>query len=92
MIVRILSEGQYRMDSSMLDQLNNLDDRLVQIVAAGEDAEYRRLFAEMLAMVREKGGRVGEEELLESDLILPAPDTTLKEAQGLFIGDGLIRG
>ena len=92
MIVRILSEGQYRLDSGYLDQLNNLDDRLVQVVAAGEEDQYQRLFAEMLAVVREKGSRVGEEELLESDIILPAPDTSLKEARGLFIGDGLIRG
>lgn len=92
MIVRILHEGQYRLESSYLDQLNVLDDRLVQIVAAGDEAEYRLVFAEMLSLVREKGSRVGEEELLESDIILPAPETSLKEARGLFIGDGLIRG
>ncbi|MDP2663514.1 MAG: hypothetical protein Q8R28_22600 [Dehalococcoidia bacterium] len=92
MIVRILSEGQYRLDSSHLDQLNALDNRLVQVVADADDVEYHKLFAEMLALVREKGSRVGNEELLESDSILPAPDTTLKEARGLFIGDGLVKG
>lgn len=92
MIVRILSEGQYRLDSSRLDQLNDLDNRLVQVVAAGDEAQYRALFAQMLALVREKGAKVPAEELLESDIILPAPDTTLKEAQGLFIGSGLLPG
>ncbi|MDO8690266.1 MAG: hypothetical protein Q7R39_09715 [Dehalococcoidia bacterium] len=92
MIVRILSQGQYRLDSSYLDQLNALDNRLVQVVADADDVEYHKLFAEMLALVREKGSRVGNEELLESDIILPAPDTTLKEARGLFIGHGLVKG
>lgn len=90
MIIRILTEGQYRLDSGLLDQLNALDNRLVQVVAAGDEAQYRALFTQMLALVRENGTTVAAEELLESDIILPAPDTTLKEAQGLFIGAGLV--
>lgn len=92
MIVRILSEGQYRLDPADVDQLNILDNRLVRVVADGEEDEFHRLFAEMLAMVREKGAPVGQDELAESDIILPPPGTSLKEARGLFIGDGLIRG
>ncbi len=92
MIIRILSEGQYRLDSSLLDRLNNLDNRLVQVVAAGDEAEYQSLFAQMIDLVRDKGSKVAVEEILESDIILPAPDTTLKEAQGLFIGAGLVPG
>lgn len=92
MIVRILSEGQYRLDSSHLDRLNELDNRLVQVVAAGDEAQYQALFAQMLALVREKGSRIPAEELLESDIMLPPSDTTLREAQGLFIGGGLVPG
>ncbi len=92
MIVRILSEGQYRLDSSHLDELNAIDNRLVQVVADADDIEFHRLFADMLALVREKGSRAGSDELLESDIILPAPDTSLKEARGLFIVDGLVKG
>jgi hypothetical protein len=32
------------------------------------------------------------DELVESDLMLPAPDTTLEEAQFLFVGEGLLPG
>ncbi|MDP2937399.1 MAG: hypothetical protein Q8O86_13015 [Dehalococcoidia bacterium] len=92
MIIRILSEGQYRLDSSHLDQLNVLDNQLVQVVAAGDEAQYRSLFVQMLALVRDKGTRVPTEEILESEIILPPQDTTLKEAQGLFIGAGLVHG
>ncbi|HLB13062.1 MAG TPA: hypothetical protein VJO15_08905, partial [Dehalococcoidia bacterium] len=72
MIIRILTEGQFRMDSSYLDQLNELDNRIVQVVAAGDEAQYRTLFAQMLGLVRGKGAGVPVEELLESDIILPA--------------------
>ncbi len=58
MIVRIATEGQYRVNSALLDRLNELDNRLIQLVA--------------------------------SDVILPAPDTTLDEAKSLFVNDGLI--
>lgn len=92
MIVRILSEGQYRLDSSHLDQLNDLDNRLVQAVAAGDEAQYLALFGRMLALVRERGSRTAAAELLNSDIMLPAADTTLKEARGLFVGQGLVAG
>lgn len=92
MIIRILSEGQYRLDSSVLDRLNDLDNRLVQIVAAGDETQYQRLFADMIGLVRTNGTKVAPEDIVESDIILPAPDTTLREAQGLFIGAGLVPG
>ena len=48
MIVRILSEGQYRLAGAYLDELNNLDNQLVRLLAAGDEASFQRVFAEML--------------------------------------------
>ncbi len=42
MIVRILSEGQYRLAGAYLDELNNLDNQLVRLLAAGDEARLRR--------------------------------------------------
>ena len=46
----------------------------------------------MLDLVRQKGTEVPVDELVESDLILPEPDITLKEAEELFVGEGLLPG
>lgn len=91
MIIRILSEGQYRLDSSHLDRLNDLDDRLVRAVAAGDNSQYLALFTQMLTLVRGTGTRIEAQEIVESDIVLPAPDTSLQEAQRLFTGEGLVR-
>ena len=46
----------------------------------------------MLDLVREHGEPVPLDELVESDLILPEPDLTLREAEELFVGEGLLPG
>lgn len=92
MIVRIATEGQYKVPSTLLDRLNEMDNNLVQTVAGGDQAAFTRALAEMLALVRAQGTPVASDELVTSDLILPAPDTTLDEARTLFTSDGLIPG
>jgi hypothetical protein len=91
-IVRILTEGQYRLDSSLYDELNALDNALVDAVAAGDEARFRTLLQELLETVRRHGIPVSADEFVESDVILPPPDTTLEEARHLFAGDGLLPG
>ncbi len=90
MIVRILSEGQYRLDSSALDKLNEIDNQLVKTVASGDQQAYQTLFQQMIGLVRRQGTPVPEQELVESDVILPQSDTSFDEAKGLFVGDGLV--
>lgn len=92
MIVRISTEGQYRLDSDLLDTLNEQDNKLVDIIADGDEAGFKTTFAGMLALVREHGTKVAAEEIVESDVILPPPDLTYKEARDLFTGEGVIPG
>ncbi len=92
MIVRILTEGQYRLPSSQLDRLNRLDNKIVEAIAAGKEETYRKLLAQMVDIVKRQGKPLPMEELVESDVILPAPDTTLQEAKSLFRGEGVIPG
>ena len=80
------------MPSAVLDDLNELDNRLVQIVATGDAAEFDKTLGEMIALVRNKGQAVAIDELVESDVVLPASDTTLDDAQHLFVGEGLVPG
>lgn len=92
MIVRIMTEGQYRLKSSYLDKLNELDNRLVTVVAAGDEKKYAKLFNQLLDLVRKKGEPLPHDEIVQSDVILPAPDTTLEEAKRIFAGAGIIPG
>ena len=90
MIVRIATEGQYRLPDEDAERLNELDNEAVQAVEAGDEDRFHQLFEEMLELVRRDGRALDDDELEESDVILPPPDTTLEEAAHEFTGDGLI--
>lgn len=92
MIVRIATEGQYRLSSALLDELNEMDNALVDEIAECDEVEFRQKFDAMLDLVRTQGTKVAPEELLESHVILPSADTTLAEALRLFVGEGVIPG
>ena len=92
MIVRISSEGQYNLPGSYIDQLNDIDNQLVEAVATEDQTAFETLLKRMLDLVREHGDPVPVDELVESDLILPEPDLTLREAEELFVGEGLLPG
>jgi DNA-binding GntR family transcriptional regulator len=89
-IVRISTEDQYRLSDDHAARLNELDDQAVEAVEAGDEARFRELFDQMIQMVRNDGERVADDELSESDVILPPPDTTIEDARAEFTGEGLI--
>jgi len=89
-IVRIATEGQWRLPDEDAQRLNELDNETVAAAEAGDEARFAELFAQMLELVRRDGAALGDDELEESDVILPPPDTTLSEAAHEFTGDGLI--
>ena len=92
MILRILGEGQWRIDDDQVDGLNELDDRVEHAVDAGDEAAFRTALEELLAAVRRAGSEVGLEELVDSDLVLPPPDASLEEVRELLSDEGLIPG
>ena len=90
MIVRISTEGQYRLPDADVDRLNDLDNEAVAAVDAGEEERFHEVFEQMLDLVRRAGQPLDEDELAESEVILPPPDTSFVEAAEEFTGDGLI--
>ena len=90
MIVRIAGEGQFQLPDQDRERLNELDNRAVKAVEQGDEAGFRELWSQMLELVETDGNPVGEEDLVESDVILPPRDVSFAEAQGEFTGDGLI--
>lgn len=89
MIVRVSGEGQYRLDSAD-GQLNALDNAVVAAVQAGDEGAYRSSYDALLQFVRSSGSLLPDKELVGSDLILPPPDLSLREAEKEFQGEGLI--
>ncbi len=90
MIIRILTEGQYNLPGAFLDDLNDLDNDLVDVVAAEDRARFEDGLKKMLDFVRDNAAPVPLDEIVESDIVLPEPDMTLEEAEELFIGEGVL--
>ena len=90
MIVRIATEGQFELDQTDYEAVNELDSQAVEAVEAGDEARFREVFAQLIAMVRDKGRKLGDDELVHSDVILPPEDTDLEEAKQEFTGEGAI--
>ena len=90
MIARIATESQYRLDDDAAAQLNQLDNDAVSAVNSGDEDRFHEVFEQMLDLVRREGTPLGEDELEESDVILPPPDTSFVEAGTEFTGEGLI--
>jgi len=89
-IVRIATEGQFEVDQAEYEAINDLDSQCVEAVEAGDEERFRQLFSQLIAMVREKGRKLGDDELVHSDVILPPEDTDLEEAKQEFTGEGAI--
>jgi len=91
-IVRILNEGQWQLDDHAVRELNALDDAVEAAVSSGSQEQLASALHSLLEQVRSTGTPVPDEELLDSDLILPAADATVQEVQDLLSGsdEGLV--
>jgi hypothetical protein len=90
MIVRLLGDGQYRVDDSLLARLNELDAEIEKAVA---DADERALWSRLQALadtVRENGEKLADDDLSPSDAIVPPEDLSLEEAKELMQDEGFI--
>jgi hypothetical protein len=90
MIVRIMGEGQYRLDEDCLKRVNVLDNAGVAAVEANDEDAFHVAFEEMLDIIRKEGEHLGDDEIETSDVIVPPADTSFAEAAADFSGDGLI--
>jgi hypothetical protein len=89
-IVRISGEGQFELPDSHAERLNELDNRAVSAVEEGDETGFRELWTQMLELVQTDGKVLDDDELVESDVILPPADISFDEARAEFTGEGLI--
>ena len=90
MIVRLMGEGQWRVDDSVSARLNELDDELAKAVEAGDEAALWHGLQALADTVRSNGERLDDADLTPSDAIIPPEDLSLEEARELLEGEGLI--
>jgi hypothetical protein len=90
MIVRIMGEGQYRVDDAIAERLNGLDDRAMEAIDRQDEAELDRYLDEMAELVRREGSRLPDDDLSPSDAVVPPSDLTLAETAKLLSEEGFI--
>jgi hypothetical protein len=92
MIVRIMGEGQVRLDDTHFTELNKLDDELLAEMESGDEDGFRRTMTALLSEVRRLGTPLPDDSLEPSELILPSSDASLEEVREMLSDDGLIPG
>jgi hypothetical protein len=91
-IVRILGEGQFKVDDEATVELNRLDTQLESAVNHNDEAAFTAALTGLLAEVRVQGSALPPDTLEESDLILPHQDSSMDEVRKLLTDEGLIPG
>ena len=92
-IVRIMGQGQFRINGDTIKRINEIDDAIVQILqneSKADDQEYRTKVAEIVQTIKSKGQKLEDKELVESDIIVPDTDISIDEAKKVFQGEGII--
>ena len=90
MIVRLMGEGQYRLQDDVANRLNELDERAQEALDRDDEGELDRYLDEMAGLVRREGERLSDDDLSASDAIVPPSDMSLAETKMLFSDEGLI--
>jgi len=92
MIIRIMGEGQYRIDDALLDEINALDEQLDAGLERGDDSSLRDHLESIANLVRDRGTPLPVDEITPSDSTIPPPDTTIDELKSLLTEEGLVPG
>ena len=90
MIVRLLGEGQFRVDDSLLGRLNELDAEVEKAVADGDESALWTGLQALADAVRENGVKLADDDLSPSDAVIPPEDLSLEEAKELLQDEGFI--
>jgi hypothetical protein len=87
-IVRLLGEGQFRVDDALIGRLNELDAEVSRAVAEGDERALWTGLQALADVVRDGGEKLADEDLRPSDAIIPPEDLSLEEAQELLADEG----
>ena len=89
--MRILGEGQFRVDDETAAKLTVLDKDLDAGVSAVDEATFATALGVAVTLVKAVGTPVADDEFVTADYILPFTDATVAEVRKL-LADGTIPG
>ncbi len=84
MIVRIMADNQYRLTDEQMAEVDRLDNDLEAALNANDNAAFQATLQQLTAYVQQSGEVVPDEEVVASDVIVPAADMSLDEARRHF--------
>jgi hypothetical protein len=90
MIVRLMGEGQWRVDDTLAARLDELDAETGRAVEAGDETALHAALQALHDAVRAAGQQLDHTHLPPSDAVVPPIDLTLDEARRLLENDDLI--
>jgi hypothetical protein len=89
-IVRLMGEGQWRIDDGVHERLDALDEEAVAALDAGDETQLDAALERMWELVKSEGEQLPPEDLHPSDIVIPPADLTLEETRELVEHEGLI--
>jgi hypothetical protein len=92
MIVRILGEGQLKLDDAAAGDLQALDAELEAAVERNDQAALNQALGALLERARGQGEPLPPDILEPSDVIIPHEGATVAEVRKLLTDEGLIPG
>jgi PspAA-like protein len=103
-IVRIMGQGQYKIDRATMAKVNEIDNEIVKIfdgklltsesgnVSDDTNTRLQKMLSEMTSLIINKGEQLSATEIVPSDFIIPPADASVEEAKELFQGEGIFPG
>jgi hypothetical protein len=81
MIVRIVGEGLYEVDETIVEQLYELDIALDLALAAGEEGRFQKALATITGLIHTVGNLADNTALAAADLMVPQYGSTIAEVR-----------
>jgi archaellum component FlaC len=98
-IVRISGKGQFKINSDILDKINEIDNSVVTLIenysgGARDHKTTQKALQEkltgMINLITSNGHPLDVKEIVKSDTIIPDSDLSIEEATKIFKGEGII--
>ncbi len=98
-IIRISGHGQLKVNSEVLDKINEIDNSIVDLIeniSLGQSdnklaqKELQSKLTEMKNLITSKGRPIDDKEIVKSDVIVPDSDLSIEEAKKIFKEKGII--
>jgi len=99
-IIRISGGGQYEIDNNLLNEINNIDDKIVNILKNHSNGqsnnevvkqELKEKLEEITSFIKSNGSPVIDTYIVKSNLYIPSIDISVEEAQNVFKDEGIIK-